>query len=376
MSNIQVLRPKYRVEETLAEIKECLDIGWTGLGFKTQKFEEEWKKYTGHQFAHFLNSATSGLNLALNIFKKKFGWTSEAEIISTSLTFVSTNHAILNEQLTPVFADVDASLCLDPESVKKLINSRTKAVIFVGLGGNVGEYKKIRKICDDHGLILILDAAHMAGTKWKDTGKQVGDDADCVIYSYQAVKNCPSSDAGMICFPNEEEDTLARKLSWLGIDKTTFDRFNNGSYKWKYEVSDLGFKYHGNSIAAAISLVSLRYLDEDNAYRRHLAAAYDRSLEKFSAIGVVKHSDAIESSRHLYQICVEDRDRIVEMLAKDGIHCGVHYLPNHKFKIYEGYKADAQYVESVAEKLISLPLHLSITEADVGRVVASLGKIV
>ena len=73
----------------------------------------------------------------------------------------------------------------------------------------------------------------------------------------------------MICFKDKSMDQLARTFSWLGIDKSTFSRYSQGSYKWKYDVNHLGYKYHGNSIMAAMALVSLKYLEEDNAYRRN-----------------------------------------------------------------------------------------------------------
>ena len=124
----QVLKPKYHVEECLEEIRECLEKGWTGLGFKTVEFEEKWKEYTGHKYAHFLNSATVGLHLAVEILKKENGWKDGDEIISTPITFVSTNHAILYEHLVPRFADVDEYLCLDPEDVKRKINDNKESI--------------------------------------------------------------------------------------------------------------------------------------------------------------------------------------------------------------------------------------------------------
>ena len=144
--SIQVLKPKFHVEECLEQIRECLEKGWTGLGFKTVEFEEKWKEYTGHKNAHFLNSATVGLQLAVEILKKENGWKNGDEVITTPITFVSTNHAILYQGLTARFADVDEYLCLDPEDVEKKINDKTKAVIFVGYGGRVGKLDKIIEI--------------------------------------------------------------------------------------------------------------------------------------------------------------------------------------------------------------------------------------
>lgn len=135
---IQLFVPTFRIDECLAEIKECLEKGWTGIGYKTVEFEEKWKAYTRLNNAHFLNSDTAALHLAVKVFKIQNGWNDGDEIISTPLTFVSSNHAIMYENLKVVFADVDKYLCLDPRDVEKKITDKTRAIMFVGLGGNVG----------------------------------------------------------------------------------------------------------------------------------------------------------------------------------------------------------------------------------------------
>ena len=114
MSSIQVLKPKFHIDECLEQVRECLEKGWTGSGFKTAELETKWKEYTGHANACFLNSNTSGLHLAFNILKRHGGWQDGDEVISTPITFVATNHAILYEGLKPVFADVGEYLCMDP----------------------------------------------------------------------------------------------------------------------------------------------------------------------------------------------------------------------------------------------------------------------
>ena len=102
-------------------------------------------------------------------------------MITTPLTFVSTNHVLLHERLVPVFADVDETLCLDPASVAERIGPRTRAVCFVGLGGNPGRYARDRRdLCRERGLRLVLDAAHMAGT-WQD-GRHAGRGADVTVF--------------------------------------------------------------------------------------------------------------------------------------------------------------------------------------------------
>ena len=372
--SIQLFVPNFRVDECLDQIKECLEKGWTGLGFKTVEIETRWKEYTQLPNAHFLSSNTVGLHLALEIFKSELGWADDDEIITTPLTFVSSNHAILYSKLKPVFADVDDGLCLCPSDVKKKITDKTRAVMFVGIGGNVGQYAEIKKICEERGIVLILDAAHMAGTRVD--GKHVGYDADCTIFSFQAVKNLATADSGMICFKDEQYDTLARKLSWLGINKDTYARTaSQGAYKWKYEVEDLGYKYHGNSIMAAIALVSLKYLDRDNSYRRQLAKWYTDELKDIKNLIIIEHNEACESSRHLFQIRVPSRDDVMAELNKLDIYPGVHYRDNTEYSLYQKFDNNCVNARLLSNEIISLPMHLGLSKVDVQKIVKSLKKI-
>lgn len=362
---IQLFLPSYRIDECMEQIRKCLEIGWTGIGFKTIEFENEWKKYTGFENAHFLNSATAGLHLAVKILKEYYGWQDDDEVISTPLTFVSTNHAIAYEKLKVVFADVDEYLCLDPQDVEKKIGPKTRAVMFVGLGGNTGRYAEIVSLCNKYNLKLILDAAHMAGTRLY--GEIPGKEADAVVYSYQAVKNLPTGDSGMICFTQKELDSMCRKYSWLGINKDTYSRTDSsGTYKWKYDVEYLGYKYHGNSVMAAIGLVQLKYLDSDNYYRQQAASWYDRMFAGCSEyISPVPVAEGCESSRHLYIIEVNNRDELLSILNKIGIYPGVHYRDNTEYSMYAYAKGTCPKAHVISDRILSLPLHLKITRDEV-----------
>jgi dTDP-4-amino-4,6-dideoxygalactose transaminase len=245
--------------------------------------------------------------------------------------------------------------------------------MFVGIGGNTGKYNEIKELCEKYNLKLILDAAHMAGTKVErskfgsiSTKSQVGWDSDVTVFSFQSVKNLPTADSGMVCFKNKDYDTLARKLSWLGIDKDTFNRTNSkGSYKWDYDVVDLGFKAHGNSIMASMGLVALKYLDEDNLRRREICELYDLHFEKEMGISPVLHNSNCESSRHLYQIRVSDRNRIMEYLNSNDVYPGVHYKDNTQYEMYSYARGTCPNSHVISEEVISLPLHMFLTNQEV-----------
>ena len=361
----QLFKPHYHIDECLSKIRECMEIGWTGLGNFTTVFENDWIEYTKLPYAHFLNSATAGLHLAVKILKMENGWSKGDEIISSSITFISTNHAISYENLTVIFADVDEYLCLNPSDVEKKITARTKAIMFVGYGGNIGRYYEIVELCKKYNLKLIFDAAHCAGTRYN--GQIPGKEADMVVYSFQAVKNLPTCDSGMLCCRTKQQDELARKLSWLGINKTTDERTNSsGAYKWKYNVEYTGYKYHGNSLIAAIAIVQLKYLDQDNAYRRQLAEWYTFNFKEYrDVIKIIPIIEHCESSRHLYVIEVADRDEIMLGLNQTHIGPGVHYTSNTEYPMYSYAKGSVPNAEKMDDKIISLPMHLELTKADI-----------
>ena len=377
MATIQVLKPKFHIEECLEQVRECLEMGWTGSGFKTAQLEEKWKEYTGHPHACYLNSNTSGLHLAFNIFKRRFGWKDGDEVISTPITFVATNHAILYEGLKPVFADVDEHLCLDPVDVEKKITHKTRAIAFVGYGGRVGQLEKIIAICKQHNLRLILDAAHMAGTRVHGVTPGCWDGVDVTVYSFQAVKNLPTGDSGMICFADESMDAECRMVSWMGINKDTYARTSSeGTYKWNYGVDYVGFKYNGNAIMAGIALAQLPYLDEENARRREICKIYDKAFEGNPNIRIIRAPYPEECSYHIYEIVVPDREALLSELAKNDIYAGVHYRDNTEFSMYRYAQGSCPVAHEVTQHIITMPLHMYLSDGDVEKIAEIVNNFV
>jgi dTDP-4-amino-4,6-dideoxygalactose transaminase len=163
----------------------------------------------------------------------------------------------------------------------------------------------------------------------------------------------------------------------LGINKDTYTRtVAQGAYKWYYDVEHEGFKYHGNSIMAALGLVSLKYVEQDNAYRRQIAAWYDEWLAEEKRIERVPVAPGCLPSRHLYQIMVNRRDEVMLALNEAQIYPGVHYRDNTLYKMYAYAQGTCPRSMSASDRLISLPMHLRLARHDVGRVAATLKQIV
>ena len=366
---MQLFRPTYEVEECIDAIRKVLSSGWTGPGPQSKQFEESWCQFTGAKHAHFLNSATAALHIAVRMLDLPKG----SKILTTPLTFVSTNAVILYEGYEPVFVDVNEDdLSLDSDDfIKKALEHQAKAAIWVHYSGQVSPHFQRIMGANLQGLQIIEDCAHAGGAYYLD-GSRVGSRSDTVsCFSFQAVKNLPTFDSGMICCPSQGLLERAKRLAWLGIDKDTYTRTStdqNELYKWRYDVPELGWKYNGNDVAAAIANIQLKYLDRDNERRKAIYEIYKKNLQDHPEITLVSQDD--HSSHHLVVVRVENRDRIISNLKTHGIAPGVHYLPNYEFPVFEQYykQGSCPNVERLSCEILSLPNHLQLTESDIEKV--------
>jgi dTDP-4-amino-4,6-dideoxygalactose transaminase len=175
-------------------------------------------------------------------------------------------------------------------------------------------------------------------------------------------------DGGMVCFGEAELDAAGRSFAWMGISESTYSRITEDGYRWSYDLGENGYKYHGNSISASLAMVALKYLDDDNQTRRVLSQEYAAFLRDEAAIELIPQPADCLSSRHLFQIKVEQRDRLIVKLRDHDIQAGVHYTPLTMFKEFRSAQAECPHAERAFQKLISLPLHLRMNKASVARV--------
>jgi len=353
-------------KEAIRNAEEVLRSGWLGLGPKTEAFEKAFAAYVGNRFCVGLNSGTAAIHLALRLLDLKEG----SEIITTPITFVSTNHAILYERCTPVFADVQPDTGnIDPASVALKITERTKAILIVHVGGYPCDLDELYSLAGAHGLPLIEDCAHACGASYK--GRRIGSHGDFHAFSFHAVKNLPMGDGGALVVKHAVLDSRLRRLRWLGIDRDTFQRARDKTYSWNYEVAEVGFKYHMNDIQAAIGLAQLEALDEGNARRAQIAERYRHGLANVPGIRLLENRADRMSSHHLCRILAENRDSLIRKLDSVGIETGVHFRRNDLFPVY-GCDDSLTNAERYWQKCLSLPVHLLLTEEQVDYVIAQI----
>jgi perosamine synthetase len=360
---IPVFRPWYDGAE-LQSVAEVFESGWIGLGPKTTEFEQRFAAYVGVPYAVAVNSATAALHLALKILEVGGG-----EVVTTPMTFVSTNHAILYNDAEPVFADIEAdTLNIDPESIEENLTDRTRAIVVVHYGGHAADMDRILALAAERGLPVVEDVAHGMGGSYK--GRMLGSLGTVGSFSFHAVKNLATGDGGMISLADQEADAWLRRLRWVGIDKDTWDRSEvDEKYSWYYTVQELGYKYHMNDITAAIGLAQLDKLDEANQCRRDIADYYDERFADLDWLQTPVQKDYARSARHNYVIQLDRRDELMAHLRDRHISTGMHYLPNHLYAMYRGYRAEVPVTERVWRRLVTLPLYPGMTDLDVDRVV-------
>lgn len=370
---INLFKPYYAdIDGILMDLKEIMETGWTGLNGKTEQFEKAFAAEVKANFAVGVNSATAALHLALVVAGVKAG----DEVITTPMTFVSTNNAILYQNAVPVWCDVNGDMAIDYNEIPALITEKTKAIMVVHYSGlPVYGMEYIYDIAEKHNLWVIEDAAHACGAYYDET-IPVGSNPyqkSLTCFSFHSVKNLNTADGGMIATNFKHVADKLKKLRWLGIDKSTFVRSikpGNKGYNWMYNVDMLGYKYHMNDITAVIGLNQIKYLMSENAYRKILVDRYKQKLEKTNVDYVGKQADSDfydtrVSSNHMFVIKVDNRNSLIKKLNENNVFPGVHYFPNHLYPIYKKYYRKLVTTETQWLKLISLPLHLEMTIDDV-----------
>lgn len=359
-ARVPLFRPAIR-EEAIEAVAQVLRSGWLGLGPRTRAFERAFAEYVGAAHCVGLNSCTAALHLALRLLDLPPG----TEVVTTPLTFVSTNHAILYSGCRAVFADVQPGTGnLDPGSVAERLTDKTGALMLVHYGGYPCDLDELYRLARSRGIPVVEDCAHACGAVYR--GRRVGSHGELHAFSFHAVKNLPTGDGGALTVQSPEYDARLRRLRWLGIDRDTFHRTGGAGYEWDYAVTELGYKYHMNDIEAAIGLVQLRHLDEDNARRADIARRYRERLSGVPGLRLLEQAEDRRSSFHLFCVLADGRDALVRKLRECGVDVSVHYRRNDDYPMYERH--ELPHTEHFWRHVISLPMHLHLTDEQVGRV--------
>lgn len=362
-------------DEEIAEVVDTLRSGWITTGPKTARFEQEFARYLGAPGALAVNSCTAALHTAL----LTAGIGPGDEVITTPLTFAATANVIEHVRARPVFVDVDPeTLQIDPDRLEAAVTPRTRAIIPVHFGGHPADLDAVDTIASRHGLLVVEDAAHALPARFR--GRLIGSRGNPVAFSFYATKNLTTGEGGMLTADPEFLER-ARIASLHGMSHDGWKRYAEGGH-WFYEVLLPGFKYNMSDIQAAMGLAQLAKLERHQARRRAVVRAYQAAFAGHDAFELPVERPEVEHAWHLYVLRLQPgvlrigRDRFIQELTQRKIGTSVHFIPLHLHPYYRdtyGYAPDAYPVaRSNYERMLSLPLHPGLSEADVEDVVGAV----
>ena len=365
------------IKDDAKAIEEVLLSGWITTGKWNAEFEKQICGYTGAKYGVALASATAGMHILLKALNIGLG----DEVITPSLTWVSTINMITLAGAKPVFADIDRdTLMLTTESVKKCITSKTKLIIPVHYAGAPADLDAINSIAKQYGITVVEDTAHAIGTFYK--GKHVGCE-NTAIYSFHPIKNITTGEGGMITSNDQELIEKLRRLKFHGLGVDAFERQQQGRSP-QAQVVDPGYKYNLTDIAAVLGVRQLAKLEEINKKRTELAMMYRKKLKGIEGILPLKDPNyAFTHAWNLFIVRVTTdkitRNAFMEKLKKLNIGTGLHFLAAHVQKYYRETMNIAPGVlpntEWNSDRMCSIPLFPDMTENDVDSVVSAIKDV-
>jgi UDP-4-amino-4-deoxy-L-arabinose-oxoglutarate aminotransferase len=356
-------------EEEFASVTRSLSSIFISLGPRVGEFEQEFAKYLGAEHVVATTSCSISLILAL----RALGVGAGDEVITTPMTFVATPNAALQVGATPVFVDVErATGLIDPARVAAAITPRTKAIISVGLYGQLSDQRALRELADRHGLYLVDDAAHSMEAELD--GVRTAGLADATCFSFYATKNLTCGDGGAVAVRDARLAAALRSLRYHGITKDAASRYGQQYTHW--DMVELGYKAAMTDIDAALLLPQLSKIEERRARREALVQRYEKELRGHPQVKLVERRG--KSAHHLFtvQVPAELRDAVLAGLGRRKIGCAVNYRSVHTLKYYReryGFARDAfPEAARIGEETITLPLWPDLPPDDVSIVVEGL----
>jgi len=370
-------------KEEIDEVIDTLNSGWLTTGPKTARFEREFAEYVRAPYALAVNSATSGLHLAL----AALGLGAGDEVITTPLTFCSTINTIIHTGAMPVLADIRDDGNIDPESIHTKVTDRTRAIVPVHIAGLPCDMDAIWSLARDKGLFVIEDAAHAIGTHYK--GHPIGEGhpekgyrSDAVCFSFYATKNLTTGEGGMVTTHNSRLYEKMRVLCLHGISKDAWNRYSEQG-NWYYEVVDCGFKYNLSDLQSAIGIHQLSKQEDFIQRRARIAELYNRAFSATPGLETPPERSDCRHSWHLYCLRLNleslsiDRSQFIRELHSRKIGSSVHFIPIPLHPFYAG-RFDGAFPKTMQlyPRLVSMPLYPFMTEKQVTYVIDCVKEIV
>lgn len=356
----------------IRQVTEALESGWITQGPKVKAFEALLAEYCGVKFAIVFSSGTAALHGAY--FAAGLG--DNDEIITSPITFLATANAALFLGAHPVFVDIEGDTGnINPDLIEQAITKKTRAIVPVHFAGHPVQLERIAEIAQKHNLLLIEDACHALGARYKNT--TIGDCrySDMTVFSFHPVKSITTGEGGAVLTNNEEFRNKLIMFRQHGAtkDPSIFQNKSDAAGDWYYEMQHLGYNYRLTDIQCALGISQLRKVDRFIRRRREIVETYAEAFKDNKFFDTPVEKSYAKSAWHLYPIRLKDKfiekkAEIFSNLREKGLGVQVHYIPVYLQPYYQqiGYKKGlCPNAEDFYEKEISIPLYPMMLQEDI-----------
>lgn len=358
MSEIYVTKTSMpEKNEYFKEIEELWDSHClTNMGKKHQELQKQLQRYLGVSHLELMCNGHMALEMAIKALEL------QGEVITTPFTFVSTTHAIVRNDLTPVFCDIDPrDYTIDCDKIEALITERTTAILPVHVYGHVCDVERIEKLAEKYHLKVIYDAAHAFGVSYK--GKGIGNYGDVSMFSFHATKVFNTIEGGAVCYCEQHLGEKLYKLKNFGIASE--------------EVIDgVGANAKMNEFQAAMGICNLRHIEREIGKRKAVAERYYDRLNNISGIKLSPLREGTVSNYAYLPVLFDEmygyrRDDIYNILKKNHIYARKYFYPlTNACQCYEGRfdVKETPVAQYVSERILTLPLYADLPLEEVDRI--------
>jgi dTDP-4-amino-4,6-dideoxygalactose transaminase len=393
--------PPFIDEAVEREVLESLRSGWITTGPKVAALQTVVARHSQVKQVLCVNSATSGMMLALHWFGVSRG----DEVIIPAYTYCATALVIQHLGAIPVMVDIGNDFNITIENIKKATTEKTKVILPVDIAGwpcdydailNWAKSKEVKSKFQPNSEqqkklgrpMLMADAAHSFGASYK--GRPTGSLADLTVFSFHAVKNLTTAEGGAIClnlpepFDNSEVYDTLRLWSLNGQTKDAFTKSKAGG--WKYDIIYPGFKVNMPDVCAAIGLAQMnKYFSELLPRRNEIYDRYSILLSEYKwAIVPIRQTINRLGCGHLYPLRVKgaterQRNKVITEISNRNVSVNVHFVPLPMLTVFkkQGYKiSDFPMAYQMYANEISLPIYPQLTNEEVDIVVNTVAQSV
>lgn len=367
-------------EDDIEAVAEVLRSDFLTCGPHVTKLEEMLCKYTGAKYAVAVSNGTAALHCAC----LAAGIGPGDEVITTPITFAASANCAVYCGAKPVFADIDPETYnIDPQSIRKHITDRTKAIVAVDFTGQPVKVDEIREICRGFDLVFIEDAAHSIGSKYD--GHMVGSLADITTFSFHPVKTITGGEGGAVLTNRKDLYEKIVLAHTHGITRDVAMMEERHEEPWYYEQVSMGLNYRLTDIQSALICSQLKKMDRFIQRRKEIVQKYNEAFQKVPEIVIQKEIPQADSCRHLYILQLDfekltcTRLEFFKAMSAENIQCQIHYVPVYWFPFYRKMGFDkglCPNAEELYDNIMSIPLYPKMTDQDVDDVIRAVKKVI